>query len=287
MHFLRRENALIAAGVIVLISGGEGCAGGGAPKLPTIEPAIVTPPAGAVVDAVEWGTRDLAIARTPGHTTVQVVDGQGHGVDGLTIRIDDHATTGCGQGCYAADAAEGPVTVETGSRLWRFTVPATAPSANGVIWKAMAAYARLRSVALHQHLASSPTNSITTSFLFVAPDRLRYRISDGSQSIVIGKRRWDRAFATDKWVESPQARTQVMKLPWSRAIDAHIIRPSTVTFFDLTTRAWFRVAIDRQTSLPTTVRMTGISHFMVNSYSSYNNTKATVVPPPPTITSRS
>jgi hypothetical protein len=157
-------------------------------------------------------------------------------------------------------------------------VPASAPSAHDVLVAAMSAYARLHTVALDESLASAPTGGIRTSFVFVAPDRLRYAIKGGSQAIVIGTRRWDRPTGDAPWTSSPQARTTVMQLLWERAIDAHLVAPHTVTFFDQATHAWFRVVVDPRTSLPKTVYMTGTSHFMVDRYSRYN-APATIAPP--------
>lgn len=281
MHRRSRGRLWLPAGLALLVAVAAlaaGCGSSSTPPLPQIQPAVVTPPAGAVVDAVEWGTRDLAIARTPGTATVQVVDGQGHGVDGLRVTIDGRASAGCGTGCYRAKAGAGAVAVGIGARTWHFDVPASAPAARGRVAAAMRAYSRLHSVALDESLASGPTGGIRTSFVFAAPDRLSYAIRGGSQAIVIGSRRWDRPSADAPWTSSAQQRILVMHLAWDRAIDAHLVGPNTITFFDPRAHAWFRVVVDPRTSLPRTVHMTGIAHFMVDRYSRWN-VPATIVPP--------
>ena len=274
---MRRLPELAAgAGALLLLAG---CGGGSTSAGPTIAPAVVTPPRGAVVDARQWNDRDVALARRPGAATVQVVDNQGHGVDGLSVQINGRKAEPCQNGCYRAAAGDGPVRVRIGDSSWVFTIPATAPSGQALVRKAMAAYAKLSSARLLQRLTASDTiPPLVTRFVFEAPDRLKYANVGGSQGIVIGTRRWDRPSAGATWTESPQTRTRVMNLPWDRTIDAHVIAPNTVTFFDLTTRAWFQVVFDRPTSLPMTERMTGISHFMVDRYSGYN-APALIVPP--------
>jgi hypothetical protein len=273
MH--RRHRTATAAVFSVLIL--AGC-GGGHGGLPTVVPAVVTPPVPAVVDAREWGTRDVGLARTPGKATVSIADDQGHGVDGLSVRIDGRAATPCGTGCYRGPAGPGSVLVQAGGRSWRFTIPASAPSGRALLQRAMSAYAGLRTVALNQRLASSPAAPLVADFVFVAPNRLRYAIHGGSQAIVIGASRWDRPSAAGRWVRSGQDPVHVMQLPWQRAIDAHLVAPNTVTFFDLATHAWFRVVLEPASGLPVSERMTGISHFMVNSYSRYN-APARITPP--------
>jgi hypothetical protein len=263
---LRREGAAAATAVLALVA--AGC--GGSQSLPVVTPAVVVPPVPAVVDAREWGTRDVALARTPGRATVSVVDDQGHGVDGLAVRIDGRPAAACRNGCYRGAAAAGPVLVQIGGRSWRFTIPASAPSGRVLLRRAMAAYAGLRTAALHQQLSSGPEAPLVTDFVFVAPNRLRYAIHRGSQAVVIGSSRWDRPSTTGTWQRSPQDPVHVMRLPWQRAIDVHLVAPHTVTFFDLATHAWFRVALEPASGLPATERMTGISHFMLNRYSGYN-----------------
>ncbi|HEY5294581.1 MAG TPA: hypothetical protein VIJ70_03800, partial [Gaiellaceae bacterium] len=253
--------------------------GSGSLPLPKIAPASVSPPAGAVVDARQWGTRDLGLARNGDTATVTVVNDEGHGVDGLVLRIDGRTAAPCGSGCYRGHAAAGAVTVASGASTWRFALPRSAPSAQALIARAQRSYGQLRSVKLRQHLASGPSDAIETSFVFVAPDRLRYTISGGSEAIVIRNRRWDRSSPKGPWTRSPQQPVRVMHLPWDRVTNAHVVAPNTITFFDLNADAWFRVVLDPKTALPSTERMTGIGHFMANRYSGYN-APATIAAPP-------
>lgn len=258
--------AVLAAAALAL----AGCGGGSGGVPLHIAAEVVTPPRGAVVDAREWGSRDVGLARKGDAATVSVVGPQGHGVSGLAVRIDGRRAAPCGAGCYRAPAAAGPVVVRIGAHSWRFAIPASAPSGTALVAAATRAYARLKTVSLWQSLASGPTDPVVARFLFVAPDRLRYSIVGGSQAVVIGTRRWDRPSATGAWKRSPQDRVNVMHVPWGNPIDARVVAPRTVTFFDLSTRAWFRVVLDSASKLPTTVGMTGISHFMVDRFSGFD-----------------
>lgn len=270
MRLRRNVLAIAATGTLLLAAAGCGGGGSGSLPLPQIAPAAVTPPPGAVVDARRWGTRGLGVARNGDTATVTVVDEQGHGVDGLSLRINGRTATRCGFGCYRGHAPAGPVVVSSAGTTWRFSLPRSAPSARPLIARAQRSYERLRSVRLRQHLTSGPGAGIDASFVFVAPDRLRYAISGGSESVVIGSRRWDRSSPREPWASSSQQRLRVMHLPWDRVIDAHVVAPNTITFFDLNAHAWFRVVLDPNTSLPSTERMTGIAHFMVNHYSGFD-----------------
>lgn len=267
---MRRRSLVAAPAAVAAAAALAGCGASGGIAPPQIASAVVVPPRGAVVDAREWGSRDVALARKGGVATVDVVDPQGHGVDGLTVRIGGHTAASCGPGCYRAPDPEGPVVVRIGAHAWRFTVSADAPSGAALLAASARAYAGLKTVRLEQRLASGPANAIVTRFAFEAPDRLRYENAGGSQAIVIGSTRWDRPTGHDPWTRSAQQRVRVMHVPWSRPIDVRLVAPHTVTFFDLSTRAWFRVVLHPVSKLPTSVGMTGISHFMASRYSGFD-----------------
>jgi hypothetical protein len=274
-----RRSALLGLAVVAAGAALAGCgSSGGGIAPPKIASAVVVPPRGADVAAREWGSRDVALARKAGTATVDVVDPQGHGVDGLDVQIGGKTATACGSGCYRARDPDGAVVVRIGAHSWRFTIPADAPSGAVLLARATRAYASLKSVALEQRLASGPSNAIVTRFRFEAPDRLRYENVGGSQAIVIGSTRWDRPTAHDPWTRSAQQRVNVMHVPWGRPVDAHVVAPNTVTFFDLRTRAWFRVVLHPASKLPTAVAMTGISHFMASRYSRFDE-PARIAPP--------
>jgi hypothetical protein len=278
---MRSRSLAVLLAVLGSATALAGCGGGGGSSFPSIGAAKqlgLTPPPGTVVDAREWGSRDLAIARKGPVTTVQVVGPQGGAVNGLHVSLNGRAARVCGPGCYRATTGTGPVTVRSGGRTWRFDLPATAPSGAARVAAAQRAYAKLKTVSLWQKLGSSPTVFSVARFLFVAPDRLRYEIQGGSQAIVVGGRRWDRVTAADTWTESSQTRVDVMHVPWRSATRAHVVAPGVVTFYDPGTRAWFRVTLQPGTSLPTTVLMTGVSHFMIDRFSGFD-APATIVPP--------
>ena len=49
----------------------------------------------------------------------------------------------------------------------------------------------LRTMVVHSRLASDATHEVTTTYTMQAPDRLSYHNAGGSDSIIIGNRRWD------------------------------------------------------------------------------------------------
>jgi hypothetical protein len=272
----REALACLLVAAALLCAGCGGSSGIDTSSIRAIQPP--QPPRGAVVDARQWGSRDVGVARVGDTVTVHVVSPQGNGVDGLRVRVDGRPATACGRGCYRTQAGLGPARVSVGPRTFRFTISPNAPSGARVVANAMRAYARLRTSTLNEHLTSGPTGGIDTTFEFAAPDRLRYAIRGGPQAVVIGPRRWDRPSSVEPWVTSPQDRVRVMHLPWEQSYDAHVVAPNTVTFFDPHVRAWFRLVVDPRTSLPRTVHMTGISHFMTDRYSRFD-APSTIAPP--------
>ena len=253
---------------------------------PTQPKPIQPPPPGATLFAAESGTLAVGLAALrDGRLQATVLGQQNTGVDGLTV---DFAGGGrrfrsspCGPGCYrSADRVPpGPVTVlVAGSRPVRFDVPAGPKPSSALVGRARRAFENLKSVVIQEHLASSPTQRVFTTWRLVAPNRLAYTTSGGARAVVIGPRRWDK-FGARPWEESAQTPLHQPAPWWSpRWRDAKAVgsttangrRATVVTFFDPALPAWFEVAVDPKTALPLQLRMTAAAHFMRHRYSGFN-----------------
>jgi copper transport protein len=247
---------------------------------------IQPPPPGATLLAAESGTLAVGLALLPdGHLQASVLDPDSRGVDRLAVsfatKSDRTDSTVCGPGCYRSRSPLGPgrVTVRiTGSPPVTFDLPRTAEPASALVARARRAFARLHSVVIEEHLASSPTQRIFTTWRLQAPDRLAYRTSSGLRAVVIGTKRWDKT-RSGPWERSAQSRLH-QPAPWwgPRWIDARAIgwttvggrRARMVSFFDPQLPAWFEVALDPKTALPVELKMTAGAHFMRHRYRDFN-----------------
>ena len=195
------------------------------------------------------------------------------------------AASACGRGCYQATApAVGPI----GEILLRIGTPGRspttltyvsparlpAPDASAIVHRAAAKITHLRTLVIHSRLASDPDHELTTTYREVAPNRLEYLNSDGSASIIIGRRRWDRASRDGPWRESPQNPPVREPVPFwpPRFTDAHLLRLArvhgdpvwVVSFLDPATPAWFKLWVDRRTYQTLRLEMIATAHFMRN-----------------------
>ncbi|HEX5449707.1 MAG TPA: copper resistance protein CopC [Gaiellaceae bacterium] len=248
-----------------------------APAFTTPTPPAL-PPRGAVVDAHELGDLAVAVARTPGHAVVTLLGPDGGGANRSSVRIDGHRATPCGSGCYEGSARSGALTVRVGAKSVRFTISPDAPSERALLARVTATYRSQHSASFDESLTSGLGETLSTRFVLVAPDSLSYVIRGGSQAIVIGARRWDRASPGAKWVESQQTPLDVMHPYWGAVTNVHLVAPNTLTFLDRSIPAWFRVTIGGTPLLPRTTHMTAAAHFMVDRYVGYGDSPA---PSPP------
>ena len=255
-----------------------------ASAVPSATRPATLPPPGGVVLAREDGDRAVALSVRGGGGRLSLVatilSPNGFGFDGLAVRFSTPggpavAARACGAGCYsaslAAPAARSVDVLVFGRRI-RFPVQAGRPAA-GLVARASRVFASLRSVVIHESLASNPTNRIRTRFEIVAPDRLAYRIVRGQQAIVVAGRRWDRS-PGGRWVASSQSPLHLPAAPWSRVRDARLLggdaRVWRVAFLDPTIPAWFEVSLEKRTLRTLDVHMTAAAHFMRDRYSRFN-----------------
>jgi hypothetical protein len=270
-----------------------------APPPPHFTPATLgDQPAGAVVLAKEDGGLAVGLAAAPRHgqlLMVATVFGQSGGGAArlhprivITTRGGQRMTaeaTACTAGCYEAafDTAAVPerasVTFNGAGRV-DFTFPAHGPSASALrlVREAEAEYHELRSLVTHERLASSPTEVVYTTYYAVAPDKLRFDVRGGDDSIIIGNRRWDRA-PGGGWQASPQEPIKPIVPYWTPLVqDATIIGTAIVqgracwviAFADPQTPGFFTIYVDKSTHRTLELYMTAAAHFMHHIYGPFN-----------------
>jgi hypothetical protein len=242
------------------------------------------PPVGAVVLAREAGSLGIAIEAEPSRVTAIVLSPAGGGLSGLDVAIDGRRADPCGSGCYSVDSAPARiVTVQVdgfgATQSVRFALPEHAPAATALVHRVGVAFRALQSVTYRERLASDATHALLALWRLESPNRVAYSIAGGgAQGIVIGNRRWDRDAARARWIESEQTPLQQPATQWSYATNAHVIAqtPSTTTvsFADPAIPAFFTVEVDRATLRPRVLHMTAASHFMTDSYLSFNAPRA-------------
>src|SRR5581483_8718008 len=219
------------------------------------------------------------------HVQATALGQENRGVDGLSVsfavRGGRVASRSCGPGCYRAAAAvpPGPLRVLIGgSPAVAFRVPRRSLPASALVARARKAFLALHSVVIQEHLASSPTAKIFTTWRLEAPNRVSYVTSEGARAVVIGSRRWDKT-GSGPWRRSSQTPLP-QPGPWwgPRWLDAREFgwtradgrRARLLSFYDPELPAWFEVAVDPRTAVPLQLRMTAAAHFMRHRYLDFN-----------------
>jgi copper transport protein len=254
---------------------------------------IADPPPGATVLAGESGDRAVGLPIMPGGRLEATVLGpDDNGVDGLSVAFRaggrTFGATACGPGCYRADGRIDArrVTVVLGSGAVAFVIPGRTQPASPLVAEARRAFAGLRSLVIHERLASSRRDKLTTTFRIVAPDRLTYVTSAGARAVVIGGRRWD-AQGKGPLVRSAQTPLQLPGAEWGpRWLNARALgwanvggqHARLVSFFDPRLPGWFELAVDPSTHRPLELKMTTAAHFMHHRYTNFNQPMKIVAP---------
>jgi copper transport protein len=270
------------------------------PGTASAAPAVVSKrPPPPPLDAVVLGGQDddlaVGLAASPlGRrlaVRVTALGQDGLGVDRLRVAVDGSDTTSCGSGCYAATVPlplpPRRIAVSVSGRgraatTVPFVLPARWPAkpAADLVARAGRVYRSLRSLVIHERLASSARNVVVTTYRIHAPNRLAYRIVRGPQAVIIGGTRWDRTTAGGRWERSA---TEPLREPepfWGSdpVRNAHLLRTgqiagrpvSIVSFFDPRLPAWFELWIDRRTDRLLALHMTAQAHFMRHRYSGFD-----------------
>jgi copper transport protein len=269
---------------------------------PTIAGRPPPPPPDAVVLGGEDDDVAVGLAASPRGKRLAVrvtaLGPDGDGIDNLRVRVAGSTAEPCGAGCYARTiplpapprtvdvrlegAGVKPATV-------RFTLPRRwpAPAAAGLVTRANRTFRGLRSLVIREHLASSATNAITTTYRVAAPDRLAYSIAGGPKAVVIGGTRWDK-LPGGRWERS---QTEPLKEPepfWgsdprtnarllgTARLDGRAVE--VASFYDPRLPAWFVLSIDPGTGRMLALRMTAQAHFMRHRYTGFDR-PVRIVPP--------
>jgi hypothetical protein len=255
-------------------------------------------PTGAVVLAGEDGKLAVGLAVAPRVHGLLVVAtvfaGSGRGATGLrpkltiTGRDGSRSTataTACSAGCYEAVfptreiPAHATVSFDDGSHL-SFTLPPHGPTSRAlaVVRDAAAEYKQIRSMVTHERLAASPTEVVYTTYYAVAPNRLRFQVRGEGESIIIGKRRWDRSKGGN-WKESAQSPVNPITPYWTPLVqDATILGSATVqgrpvwvvSFADPQTPGFFTIWVDKTNHRTLELEMTATAHFMHHTYDQFD-----------------
>jgi hypothetical protein len=257
-----------------------------------------------VVQAQEAGGLAVVLwadlRRTSDRLQVSVIDPAQRGLSGLTLAATAAGRTErlapCGFGCYAGVVPSARRVVlnlakpgESGRRLV-FRLPARAVAAAALVARADRAYRALRSLTIHERLASGPGDVIHTTLRVAAPDRLAYAIAGGPQAVIIGGRRWDRASQHGRWKRSAQSPLHEPEPFWGDGPirDAHVLGEKgaavVVSFFAPAIPAWFTVHLDGHTFRTSELEMTAAAHFMHHRYSGFD--APTSVEPPRVVADR-
>jgi copper transport protein len=251
-----------------------------------------------VVQAQEAGDLAVVLWAAPGprrtRLRVSVVDPAQRGLSGLSLSAAAAGRTErlapCGFGCYAGSVPSASRIVlrlgkpgQPAERL-AFRIPAKPVPAAALVARADRVYRALRSLTIHERLASGPRDVIHTTFHVVAPDRLAYTIAGGPQAVIVGGRRWDRASPHGRWTRSAQSPLREPQPFWGDGPirDAHVLAERgavlVVSFFAPAIPAWFTVDLDRRTFRTSGLEMTAAAHFMHHRYSGFD-APASVEPP--------
>jgi hypothetical protein len=211
------------------------------------------------------------------HTHFEVTTSQGHGLSAVGAP--------CTAGCYEATLAAGgrplsaTVVLRSGDRV-TFKLPQRwpTPQAFALVHDAETAYAHVRTLVTQERLASDATHAVYTTYYAAAPDKLRFQIRGGVESIIIGNERWDRE-PGGSWQRSPQSPIQPITPYWAPLIqDATIVGDATVdgracwviAFADPETPGFFTIWLDKRTDRTLELEMTAAAHFMHHSYGPFN-----------------
>lgn len=204
--------------------------------------------------------------------------------DNLVFTVDGRRASPepCGRACSRFDVSvldgrRHTVAVNVPGRATiTFDLPASLPPSGAALFRAVErTMDSLRTYRYRERL-SSGASGVTAFFEAQAPDRLRFRTSTGSRTVIIGKSRWD--FFEGRWERSPFPGLSTSSFMWDGAHNARILgqtrlgnRPVQVlSVFDFDpVPAWFRLQVDSRGRV-LGAEMLAPSHFMQHRYRDFN-----------------
>ena len=228
------------------------------------------------------------LAVEPRRVTAIVLSPAGGGLNGLDVRLDGHATTGCGQGCYRADLDAGrTVGSRSGgsgpTRQTSFVLPQVPARRQRSRRRLRQRYRALTSVRYVERLRSDPTHAITARWLLEKPNRagifdFRRRAGDRDRDAPLGPptpRRSVAGIGTDAAAAAGDAvelRDERPRDRRRRHDEDGLVRRSER--FPRTSRC----GSTRRRLRPRVLHMTAAAHFMTDRYESFNSPRA-IYPP--------
>jgi hypothetical protein len=260
-------------------------------------------PNGAVVLAGESGDLAVALAVRPTEhrllLVVTVLGQDGSGDGSLKVSLTLHLEAGSPVtieakrgplGTYGAEAAlrARPTRVDVrlagrgaGGNPVVFRLPAAWPprAAAALVTSAARAFGQLGTLVTRERLAADRIHKVRSVYRAVAPSSLDIRSSNGTETIVIGKRRWDRV-GTGPWESSTQSPPlRAIRPFWVGDVqDATLLghavvrgrRTWVVSFAAPQMPAFFTVWVDERTQRTLRLRMTASAHFMLHDYGPFD-----------------
>jgi copper transport protein len=219
------------------------------------------------------------------------------GASGLSVSMDGAPLRRCGPACRAGDLAlRGGETVTVavrgeggGGGTASFAIPALpAPDARGAVDAAQREMHALTTYRVEETLRPS-REPVTVRYDYQAPDRMRFRVEGGSETVMIGPTRWSRDGPAGPWKVDVVPPLPVPSFVWD---DAPVVGPRAlgavvedgrelrgVSFFETDGEVpiWFELWIDAGGR----VRRAGMraqGHFMEHRYTDLD-APFTVEPP--------
>ena len=229
------------------------------------------PSPNAIVAARQDKTFDALLSLEAGRASVIYFGQDGSPTPVPGVRIDGHATSPCGRGCYAATVGDhDSVTVTHGSSRLVFDLRDRGSAAQ-IVQRSAKHIRALPGLSFRESLGSG-TVTIHTIWRMEAPNRVAYDISGGAKAVIIGAKRWDRQ-PGGSWVKSDQEPLKMPSPDWGskRVTNARIVARTkaglVVSFFDPTGGpAWFETTLDPKTLIPRKLSMVAPAHFMHHTF---------------------
>lgn len=264
-----------------------------APATVSPQPSSGSPPLGGNSQSLMLAKRSgaflVGLAAAPGvPVDVRAFPGpESAAADVLTANANGRpvVASSCGRNCFRVSATPmtgTPVLLtlrfqRKGARsvTLRFRLPARLPPDGAALLAAAdRLMGALRSVQYDEWLTSGLSSGVRTHYAMQAPDRIRFRTSEGQTTILIGKRRWDRE-GGKRWVESPFPGVRAPTYGWEGARNARLLGRTRLAgvpvyviaaFIDESIPAWFRVFVADDGRVLEAEMLTE-SHFMRHRFS--------------------
>jgi len=114
---------------------------------------------------------------------------------------------------------------------------------------------------------------LSVTYAFEAPDRLRFQVSGGGETVIVGSTQYTRDSPTSAWSSQTMPPVEVPSFIWddSPPVAARSLADGTVSFFENQegVPVWFEVSMDAQ-GLVQRAAMRAQAHFMTHRYHDFD-----------------